>query len=136
MISSDCHTNEPARYLADYIETEYQRRIPRLEVRDDGSEWAVNEGARPQLIKPSRDVMARAKGDDRFFGTRMEPEDILRSGAGRTIEDRLADQRADGVDIELIFPNKGLMCWATPDPSLPMQCARVEPLGIRLPRRR
>jgi Amidohydrolase len=116
MISSDCHANEPARYLADYIETEYQRRIPRLEVRDDGSEWAVNEGARPQLIKPSRDAMARATGDDRFFGTRMEPEDILRNGAGRTIEDRLAEQRADGVDIELIFPNKGLMCWATPDP--------------------
>jgi predicted TIM-barrel fold metal-dependent hydrolase len=116
MISSDCHANEPARYLADYIETDYQHRIPRLEVREDGSEWAVNEGARPQLIKPSRAAMARAKGDDRYFGSRMEPEDTLRNAAGRTIDDRLAEQKADGVDIELIFPNKGLMCWATPDP--------------------
>jgi hypothetical protein len=116
MISSDCHANEPARYLAEYIEAEYQHRIPRLEVRDDGSEWAVTEGTRPQMIKPSRDAMASAKGDDRYFGSRMEPEDSLRNMAGRTIEDRLSDQTADGVDIELIFPNKGLMCWATPDP--------------------
>ena len=62
MISSDCHANEPARYLADYIENEYVHRIPRLEVREDGSEWAVTEGTRPQLVKPSRDAMARATG--------------------------------------------------------------------------
>ena len=26
------------------------------------------------------------------------------------------DNRADGVDVEIIFPNKGLAMWATPDP--------------------
>jgi predicted TIM-barrel fold metal-dependent hydrolase len=28
----------------------------------------------------------------------------------------LSDQAADGVDAELVFPNKGLFNWATPDP--------------------
>ena len=43
----------------------------------------------------------------------MEPEDVLRNKSGLTIEERIADQRRDGIDIELIFPNKGLLCWAT-----------------------
>ena len=34
------------------------------------------------------------------------------------MEARLADQAADGVDVELVFPNKGLLNWATPDPRL------------------
>ena len=54
--------------------------------------------------------------DDRHLQARMEPEDVLRNKSGLTIEQRLADQAADGIDVELIFPNKGLLCWATPDP--------------------
>jgi predicted TIM-barrel fold metal-dependent hydrolase len=46
----------------------------------------------------------------------MEPEDDMRNKSGLTIEQRLEDQARDGIDIELIFPNKGLLCWATPDP--------------------
>jgi hypothetical protein len=54
--------------------------------------------------------------DNRHTQVRMEPEDVLRNKSGLTIEERLADQLADGIDVELIFPNKGLLCWATPDP--------------------
>ena len=137
MISSDCHANEPARYLGDYIEKEYVHRIPRLEVREDGSEWAVNEGARPQLIKPSRDAMARAKGDDRFFGLRMEPEDVLRNASGS--HDRGPPRRSgsgrhrhrtdlpeQGPDV-LGDAGSGVRRRDVP---------RVEPLGLRLPWRR
>ena len=46
----------------------------------------------------------------------LDEEDALRNASGRTIEQRLADNAADGVDAELMFPNRGLMCWATPDP--------------------
>jgi hypothetical protein len=116
MISADCHANEPASYLADNIEPEYLDRIPRLEVRDDGSQWTVTEGNRPMMVRPSDASIAKAKGENRHWGSKMEPEDVLRNATGRTIEERLADQSADGVDVELLFPNKGLLCWATPDP--------------------
>ena len=116
MVSSDCHANEPSAYLAEYIEPEYLPRIPHIEVRDDGSQWSVTEGNRPMMIKPADAVAAKATGEQRHWGSRMEPEDLLRNSTGRTIAERLADQTADGVDIELIFPNKGLLCWATPDP--------------------
>src|SRR3954470_8960643 len=116
MVSADCHANEPGPYLAEYIEPEYRPRIPRIEVREDGSEWHITEGNRPMMIKPSRESIEKAKGENRHWGSKMEPEDVQRNAAGRTIEERLADQAKDGVDIELIFPNKGLLCWATPDP--------------------
>src|SRR4051794_10465945 len=116
MISADCHVNEPASYLADHIEPEYLGRIPHLEVRDDGSQWTVSEGNRPMMVRPSDASIAKAKGENRHWSSKVEPEDTLRNSTGRTIEERLADQTADGVDIELIFPNKGLLCWATPDP--------------------
>ena len=33
-------------------------------------------------------------------------------------EERIADQDADGVDAEILYPNKGLVMWATPDPRI------------------
>ncbi len=116
VVSADCHANEPAAYLADYIEPEYRERIPHLEVRPDGSRWSVTEGNRPMMVRPSDESVAKAKGENRHWGSKMEPEDVLRNATGRTMEERLADQTADGIDVELIFPNKGLLCWATPDP--------------------
>jgi hypothetical protein len=53
MVSADCHANEPADYLARYIEPEHRHRIPHVERRDDGSEWMVTEGLRPMLVKRS-----------------------------------------------------------------------------------
>ncbi len=116
VVSADCHANEPASYLSDYIEPEYRERIPRLEVRPDGSQWTITEGNRPMMVRPSDESIAKARGDNRHWASKMEPEDVLRNASGRTVEERLADQAADGVDVELIFPNKGLLTWATPDP--------------------
>ncbi len=123
MISSDCHAQEPSAYLAEYIDPEFRERIPHIERRDDGSEYMVTEGNRPQLVKrgaQTATVQAQQSfekaSDNRHNQDRMEPEDVLRNKSGLTIEERIADQLADGIDIELIFPNKGLLCWATPDP--------------------
>jgi predicted TIM-barrel fold metal-dependent hydrolase len=123
MISSDCHAQEPSPYLGEYIDAEFRERIPRIERRDDGSEWMITEGNRPTLVKrgeKTATVQAQQSFEkaehNRHMQQRMEPEDVLRNKSGLTIEDRIADQRRDGIDIELIFPNKGLLCWATPDP--------------------
>jgi len=116
VVSADCHANEPASYLSDYIEPEFLERIPRLEVRPDGSQWTITEGNRPMMVRPSDESIATARGENRHWGSKMEPEDVLRNASGRTVEERLTDQAADGVDVELVFPNKGLLTWATPDP--------------------
>jgi predicted TIM-barrel fold metal-dependent hydrolase len=123
MVSADCHAQEPGRYLADYIDAKYLDRIPRLERRDDGSEWMITEGNRPQLVKRgerTNTVQGQQSFEqpehNRHTQARMEAEDEMRNKSGLTIGQRLADQAADGVEVELIFPNKGLLCWATPDP--------------------
>jgi predicted TIM-barrel fold metal-dependent hydrolase len=54
----------------------------------------------------------------------FEGEDWIRSKAGADPADRLRDNSADGIDVEIIFPNKGLAMWATPDPIFSSaQCA-------------
>src|SRR6185295_5640800 len=39
--------------------------------------------------------------------------------------DRLRDMDHDGIDAEVIFPNKGLSMWATPDGAFAMAQCRV-----------
>ena len=65
-----------------------------------GVQWRYCEGYRPDRVR----VMS------------FEGEDWVRSKAGADVQDRIRDNRADGVDVEMIFPNKGLAMWATPDP--------------------
>lgn len=100
MVSTDCHANEPADLWATRIEPEYRNRIPRVVVDEDGTKWRVSEGHRR----------------DRLRDSSFEGEDQLRAKAGADPEGRLADHRRDGIDAEIIFPNKGLAMWATPDP--------------------
>lgn len=45
-----------------------------------------------------------------------KPEDRLRYRAGADVQQRIRDAAADGVDAEIVFPNKGLLCFTTPDP--------------------
>lgn len=114
MFSADTHVVEPADYLSQ-IEPQYRDRIPRLEVRPDGSQWIITEGNRPQRVRrATSDGDTGGAGNSAVFSP-LDEEDALRNASGRTIEQRLADNAADGVDAELMFPNRGLMCWATPD---------------------
>ena len=108
MVSADCHANEPYDFLSSRIEPEYRDRLPRVEVDEEGNRWMITEGYRPQKLRG---------------GTDFGPEDQLRNDSGRTAETRLADHDADGVDVEIMFPNKGLSMWATNDALFAMaQC--------------
>ena len=99
MISADCHCNEPSNLWVDRIDRKFRDRLPRIEVDENGVKWSISEG------------WARS----RLLDNRLEGEDHLRSKAGADPEQRLKDQIRDGVDAEIIFPNKGLTMWATPD---------------------
>jgi predicted TIM-barrel fold metal-dependent hydrolase len=127
MFSADCHAVEPSTYL-DGIEPEYRDRTPRTETRPDGSQWLITEGNRPQRVKgpasaPAHDGASAIKPAAAATSP-LDAEDVLRNASGRTIAERLADNAADGVDVELTFPNRGLLCWASPDPKLAMAMCR------------
>ena len=109
ILSTDSHAQEPVDLWASRIEPQYRDRIPRQIVDEDGVKWQVAEGYRPVKV---RDLQ-------------LEGEDQRRIDAGHTIEDRIRDLDQDGVDVELIFPNKGLAMWATPDPLLAQAQCRV-----------
>ncbi len=129
MFSADCHAVEPGTYL-DGIEPEFRARTPHTETRDDGSQWLITEGNRPQRVKGPTNRAAPAGADSGDLKpaaaatSPLDDEDVLRNSSGRTIAERLADNAADGVDAELMFPNRGLLCWATPDPVLAMAMCR------------
>lgn len=126
MFSADTHVVEPADYLSQ-IEPEYRDRTPRLEVRPDGSQWIITEGNRPQRVRGPSKPQGAGTPDPVANSASFSPldeEDVLRNASGRTIEQRLADHEADGVDAELMFPNRGLMGWATPDPVFAMAMCR------------
>ena len=109
MISADCHANEPANLWAERIDGKYKPRLPRIEVDKDGVKWVVSDGLRRTRLQESI----------------FEGEDLMRNRAGADIVQRLADRRRDGVDAEIIFPNKGLFMWATRDADFASAQCRV-----------
>jgi predicted TIM-barrel fold metal-dependent hydrolase len=113
MVSADCHANEPHDYLSARIEPEYRARLPRVEVDARGERWLVTEGWRPQRLRTTN------------AENTMAPEDKVRAAAGAAAADRVRDHERDGVEIEIVFPGKGLIIWATPDPKFAMAMCRA-----------
>ena len=109
MVSTDTHANEPANLWAERIEEKYRDRLPRVITDEAGVKWRVSEGHRPDRLRLSD----------------LQGEDKARAEAGVGAENRLADHALDGIDAEVIFPNKGLAMWATPDPEFAMAQCRV-----------
>lgn len=109
MVSADTHANEPHDLWETRIDKKYLDRIPRVETDDKGGRWRITEGYRKSKL----------------FDMLVEGEDKLRNTVGATIEGRAADHKHDGIDAEIIFPNKGLAMWATPDPVFAMAQCKV-----------
>ena len=101
MVSTDSHANEPPDLWEKRIDPKYRERVPRIITDEQGVQWRYCEGYRPDRVR----VMS------------FEGEDWVRSEGGRGRgRSGLRTTAADGVDVEIIFPNKGLAMWATPDP--------------------
>ena len=100
MVSLDGHVQEPADLWATRMDKKYRERLPGVSVDNKGKKYQKTEGFRPTRLR-----------NIQFNG-----EDGLRNQSGTTPEERIADQDADGVDAEILYPNKGLVMWATPDP--------------------
>ena len=109
MVSADCHANEPHDLWATRIDEKYRHRVPKVITDENGVKWRVSEGYRP----------------DRLRTDALDGEDGLRQRVGADPVERLRHMDEDGIDIEVIFPNKGLAMWATPDPVFAMAQCRV-----------
>ena len=108
MASADGHVQEPNTFLADRLPEEYQARLPGIiqmptekgNASVDPDLYQKTEGFRPAKINWTKP---------------LEGTDLVRNQGGRDPETRLQELALDGVDAEILFPNKGLTMWATPD---------------------
>jgi predicted TIM-barrel fold metal-dependent hydrolase len=107
VVSADTHVNEPSTLWLERMDKRYHERLPRVVTDANGVQWRVCEGYRPDRLRLSD----------------LEGEDLVRSKAGADPAERLRDMDQDGVDAQVLFPNKGLAMWATPDSAFAMaQC--------------
>ncbi|MGE0624283.1 MAG: amidohydrolase family protein [Pseudomonadales bacterium] len=99
MVSADGHVQEPSDLWRTRMDKAYHERLPGVVLDAKGDQFQKTEGFRPVRLQ----------------NTKFEGEDLLRNQSGKTPEDRIRDLAQDGVDAEVLFPNKGLTVWATPD---------------------
>lgn len=125
IVSADSHANEPLDFLTSRItDPQYQDRLPRVKVDEEGIQWLHTDGWPPQRVsvpKDRKDLLPEMESFENYevlnpFTERMEDQDVLRAAAGRNVAQRLEHNAADGVDAEVVFPQKGILGFATPDP--------------------
>ncbi|WP_051974676.1 amidohydrolase family protein [Cupriavidus necator] len=121
VVSADSHVNEPHDLWSTRVPDAFKARMPRIEVDAQGQKWFVMEGRRPSKIREAPrdagvDVEAFKEQDtderprlDRTAGAMFQK-------VGNIDERRYRDMDYDGIDVEIVFPNKGLANWSSPDP--------------------
>ena len=120
IVSSDCHVNEPATLWAERIAPQFRTRIPRVEVDADGQKWSVAEGLRPVRIKDFPREMTQGQA---FSLEAHDLDQSQRGSADPAVRARHLD--LDGIDVEIVYPNKGLLMWTSPDPALAAAMCQV-----------
>ena len=109
MVSADGHVQEPGNLWLTRMDAKYRERVPGYVADKQGNQYQKTEGFRPLRVR----------------NIKFEGEDALRNASGKTPDDRLRDLGADGVECEVLFPNKGLTIWATPDAEFSQAMCRV-----------
>jgi predicted TIM-barrel fold metal-dependent hydrolase len=101
-------------------------------VDDKGRKWFVVEGFRKSMIREApRDEQVSVdefRERSEAAGRRMEldrTKGAMFQQRGNPTLDRYADMDYDGIDAEILFPNKGLTNWSSPDPALHVAMCRV-----------
>src|ERR1700688_2453473 len=84
------------------MDEKYRKRLPHIETDEHGVKWMISEG------------WQKSRAPD--FAFKFEGEDLLRNRSGYDPKGRIKDHALDGIDAEIIFPNKGLLMWATQEP--------------------
>jgi predicted TIM-barrel fold metal-dependent hydrolase len=132
VISSDCHVNEPPDVFSARVDARFRERIPSMKVDEKGRKWLIMEGARPSWIReaPRNEQVPLAEFKRRWETDGTRPQLDRTKGAmfqlhGGTGPERYRDMDYDGVDAEIVFPNKGLAAFYSPDPALNVAMCRA-----------
>jgi predicted TIM-barrel fold metal-dependent hydrolase len=132
VVSADCHVNEPTDVWSARMDKCFHERLPGIKVDEQGRKWFVAEGIRPSRIREAprdesvsvdefiskADISGERPMLDRTRGAMFQKQ-------GGYDENRYRDMDYDGIDAEIIFPNKGLVNWQSPDPKLNVQMCRA-----------
>lgn len=132
VISSDCHVNEPPDVFSARVEERFRERIPTIKVDEKGRKWLIMEGARPSWIReaPRNEQVSLNEFKRRWETDGTRPQLDRTRGAmfqqhGGTGPERYQDMDYDGVDAEIVYPNKGLAAFYSPDPALNVALCRA-----------
>ncbi|HSV82460.1 MAG TPA: amidohydrolase family protein [Ramlibacter sp.] len=130
VVSADTHVNEPMDLWATRIDDRFKSRIPRIEVDDKGQKWMLQEGRRPSKIReaPRDESVDVEEFKDKQTDDRPQLDrtrGAMFQKVGNFDDRRYRDLDYDGIDSEIVFPNKGLANWSSPDPELNVAMCRV-----------
>ena len=118
VISADSHVTEPPHTYVDFIEPKYRDRAPRMEYHEKLGDAFFVEG----MDKPVPMGLVAAAGkppeEIRVMGVRFD--DMHRGGWDP--DARMAEQRRDGVDAEIIYPTVGMVLCNHPDFAFKRAC--------------
>ncbi len=132
VVSADSHVNEPPDLWVKRIDAAFKERVPHIEVDDKGRKWFVVEGFRKSMIReaPRSEMVSleEFKSTSRAEGKRREldrTKGAMFQQQGAPALERYHDMDFDGIDAEILFPNKGLANWSSPDSALHVAMCRV-----------
>ena len=100
LISADSHLTEPGDLWTSRVAARFKDRVPRIERQAEGDAW-VMEGV-PYPVAFGFTVCAGNKPED--LRDWMFVEEMRAGGWDPAV--RVAEQDADGVDAEVLFPNR------------------------------
>ena len=115
VISADSHVVEPANAYVDYVDRAWRERAPRMVEDGEGVRYLM-EGLAPVRV----DVAASAGVDPARRGDKRPYAEVHR-GAWDPVA-RLAQQAADGIAAEVIYPTIGMFLYAHPDVDFKAAC--------------
>ena len=91
LVSADGHVQEPRDFLSARIDPAYHDRLPGVVIDAKGEQFQKTEGFRPTKLN----WVEPLQGHEKF-----------RYESGRRPTERAAELAMDGVDGEILFPNK------------------------------
>lgn len=132
VVDTDSHANEPIDvFQQGGLDERYHQRVPHMETDDRGAQWLIIEGWTPQLVKMATESQSEAvkayeelglETSGQMWSDRMEEDDLRRMAAATTrnadtvgLVRRRSDADIDGIDVQIVFPGRGLLAFATTD---------------------
>lgn len=121
VISADSHASEPPD-MFDRLPPDMRHRAPKIE-EIDGARWMFIDGTRWGMLDAPHELSEddkRVEGRGRLDSGLVNPRE-----GGVDIPLRMADQEADGVSAEVVYPNGTFLAFASKNPDYQIAAARI-----------